>query len=368
MDFKDTRLYELLRWVVAAAIGYILLGGLGLVEQKLVSLGSQTDYLELMDAAEQLLEEKKAALIASSGYEQIDEIISIEKQLIDIDEKENAITFPLQKKKKIAYIFLILIGFSLMLLSIFVTHSTIRLLLAVTGAVFSLGIGVLHITYDLSLLLQTILYLVLAASAYIIWQFLSKKNANLHRYLFLQIFGAFSLAYALYVFAPTINQYVFPSELAELVRSVNRMHEMQRLLQEEQNELLMNEQLSKEQKDRYVELANEKDAIFTKWREELPASLDIRQQQTAEGDKRRMFFSVFAVLYLLLGIFLSAPLLLSFGLIISGSWILLEFLKLDLSLGHSFTNSLSYSLFVGIVLLFVCYRLYHQHREAKLLS
>ena len=289
---------------------------------------------------------------------------------MDIDEKYSAALSSFQKKKEIAYYFWMVLGLFLMLLSIFVTHSTVRLLLAATGTVFFLLIGhgsfANHLLYSLPTI--TVLLLLLASIAYMSWHSLSKKHGNMRSYLFLQIFGAFSLAFALYLFVLAGNEYFhsksLPEEHLELPTYFDEVYEP---LQKEQRELLMNEQLTREQKNRYIELANELDDAggFAKWKEKQPASLDIGQDRTELRYQMGISFSVFAVLFILLGIFLNTPLLISFGLILSGIFILLQELVLfpPHLLKSSFISENGYGLFVAVVLSFVGYRLYHQRRE-----
>ncbi len=376
MDFKDSRLYELLRWIVAAVVGFgllcvcmILLDATILKPLYMAEVFKPLYDLKEEDVAGQLAE-KKEALIASSGYEQIDEIISIEKQLIAMEGKGNAIKSSFQKKQDMASYLLMLFGLLLMLLSMFVTNSTAQLLLAATGAVFPLWIGGDSVIRGLSFPLQTIILLLLASIAYISGYFLSREHDSRDRYLFLQLFGALSLAFALVMSVRTVEHYAFPS-VGRYDVWYPRKHELLDPLQKEQIELLMNEHLSKEQKDLYVELANELDSRLKKWQAEEPLSWDQQEAEIREQNrlmKKFMLFSVFAVLYMLLGIFLNAPLLISFGFVLAGS-LLLGIVSFHLiffgSYPYTLLNVLGlfiYGLFAAAMLLFVGHRLYHQHR------
>ncbi len=367
MEFRDTRLYELLRWIVAAGIGWsLLVGCFLLIERKSGDIHYETINRPFLNASKPL-SEKKETLVASSGYVQIDEIISIDKQLMVLKEELDAASSSLQKKKDIALYLLMFIGLFLMMLSVFVTHSTMRLLLAATGTVFFLLTGFDRFANHLSYSPQTIivLLLLLASIAYMGWHFLSKKHEDMRSYLFLQIFGAFSLSVALYLFVVAGNEYFFsksvPEERLELLTYFDEMYWP---LEKEQRELLMNEQLSKEQKDRYIELANELDDDdgFAKWKEKRQASLDTDQERSELGYQRVIVFAVFAVLFILLGIFLNIPLLVSFGLLLSGIFTLLISHFLLFVIPSPSSIRLTHGLFVTVVLSFMCYRLYHQRR------
>ncbi len=370
MDFKDSRLYELLRWIVAGVVGFgCALLFLMALKNEIVSPLSRDKYDHFVTLREnyQQLEEKKEALIASSGYEQIDEIISLEKQHIDLTEKRKAIESSFQKKIDLAYYSLMLFGLLLMLLSMLFAHSIARLLLVATGAATVL-LPLLSLPFgDRKLAIISLLF---AVVAYMIWYILSKKQSDMRRYLFLQIFGAFSLAYGLFAFDFAIIRYFSPG--ITIGGYGPREKEMVEPLEKEQEELLMHEQLSKEQKDRYVEIAHELDAIHKEWmakaheREEEVAAA-IAQMHTGWVEWF-MFSSFFAVLCLLIGIFFSAPMLISFGLIIYGSGMLLTCLVALVGRvsPYSFINLLGlfvYGLFAAALLAFAGYRLYHQRRE-----
>ncbi len=407
MKFKDSRLYELLRWVVAAGIGVSLLAVYFiLLEPKIFNLADQPGYLELSNTSAQLEEKKnklvfdarmevfeqlgqeeqatikalpypekmeKLEMLLSSDAVQIDEIISIDRQLMDINEKEAALIASLQKRKNASYYLLILFGLFLMMLSVFVAHSISQLLCAAIGSMFSLGaIGVLIFNRGLLYSFQSVLAAFLFASiAYVIWHFLSKKYVNAHRYLFLQIFGAFSLAYALCAFGSIVSERFSPSEAEELLKSYAMLDEVREPLLKEQKELLADGLLSKEQKSRYIELDHKLNAINVEWADKILA-LDAGQIMTRFFYQKSLPLSVLGVLYILLGTFFSLPVLISLGLILSGSFVFLFsllFLYVPpffsgkiVTLHLSWLILLSYGLFVAAMLAFTGYRLYHQRK------
>ncbi len=254
------------------------------------------------------------------------------------------------------------------LLSILVAHSTLQVLLAATGTLFFLCIGgwLLYVNKYISYPLQMmIIALMIAIGAYTIWHLLSKKYDNMHRYLFLQMFGAISLAFALCTFAVTINIYLFPK--TEFEKLLTDFEERLELSRKEQRALLMHDPLNKVQKNRYVELIHESKAIAT---EEFDKLQNLNQIIIEFFDYKVTLFTIFAVLCILLGTLLNVPLAISFGLIFSGGCILLLpliSLYLSGSMGLASYSLLIrffiYILFVAAMLAFTGYRLYHQPKE-----
>ncbi len=272
---KGNRLYKLLLGIIAAGIGlYFFMYSREILQWHVFNISSSLN--SDLNQWEQLLNKKKA-LLESSGYDQIDDIIAIEKQIKSVDDHMRSVSI---KQSMLTGGVLLLIGLLLMALSIFVMHEMVRLFLAAIGAVFFVGaieVQVVGIITKLSLLLAFVIYLLCAVSFYMIGHFVSKKYGQAHRYICLQLCGIFSLIYALFML-PTILGNLFRSE--EL-KSFDRINKKLRPLIDEQEVLLKTEQLSDQQKERYINILKEIEVLNVAWEKEYFSS----SQDEHEGSK-----------------------------------------------------------------------------------
>ncbi len=352
MHFKESRLYELLRWSIPAVIGlYLFLPLANEIKRPLLNAIFSWNFTEYIEQLDQL-QEKRNEIVASSGYTQIDDIIAIEKQILDVEDYNSMVY---TRKSMITHALSLLLGFLLMLVSIFITHETIRIALATIGAVFVLA-DAGDITNTLPLIAQMVIYLVCAIGAYIIWHFLSKKYGSnrANRYIFLQLCGAFSLMYALVLVVSVTRDRFKP----EVIKVIDEKLKKIDLLEDEQRALLKNEQLNEKQKERYLELTKMIDALREK---DFISSEYDRNWVKETMNKERWWALMVAILYIFLGTFVSMPWLFSFGFISAGFMMLYGFFLLHSSITQSLP--IGYLIGAGILLLLVCYRLYYQRKS-----
>lgn len=357
MHFAESRLYELLRWSIPAVIGfYLFLPLANEIKRPLlhaIFAWNFTGHIEQLDQ----LQEKKDAIIASSGYAQIDDIIAIEKQIMDVDNHNSMVN---TRKNMINHGLSLLLGFLLMLLSTFVGPEAIRVIVAAIGAVF-VGAGASDITNTLPLLSQMVIYLLCAISAYIIWHFLSKKYGSdrANRYIFLQLCGAFSLVYALVFASGALRDHFFTSEVIKFIDEKQKKID---LLEDEQRALLKNEQLNETQKERYIELTKMIDAAL---REDSSISSGYDRNWVKETmNKEHWWALIVAILYIFVGTVVRMPWLFSFGFISAGFMMLYGFFLLHSTITQSLLP-IGYLIGAGILLLLVCYRLYYQRKSYR---
>lgn len=352
MDFAGSRLYELLRWSIPAAIGFFMFLALANeVKRPIFSILRGLDFKQYIDQLDQL-QEKKDVIVASSGYTHIDDIIAIEKQIFNI-ENHNSMSYA--RANIISHCFLILIGLLLILGSVWVNHEAVRVVLAAIGSVFVVVEAIYGTTDKLSLVSQMVIYLLFAISAYMLWHFLSKKYdaGRMQRYIFLQLCGALSLSYALVVGVSVVRDRLFTLEVVKAV--YDRQNKLELLLNEQQ-ELLKNEQLNEMQKERYVELAKMIDVAL---RQDSVITSQDGNLIKEHLHKERVYALIVAIFYIVLGTFVNMPWLFSFGFISSGAMMLYG-LQLYRPM-HQYLPT-SYVIGAGILLLLVCYRLYYQRK------
>lgn len=253
MDFKDTRLYELLRWMGAVGVGASLFVGCVL-----------------------LLQEKILPL--------------------QVNVHEPALYF-------LSTFILMFLGLLLILSSMFVSNSTVKLFLGAIGTVFLLGMVCLQLYASI----QLSGHLRLMISLLFIASLLLKERDSVHYYVFSQIFGAVALTYALWVLGP----YYFPSAFERFIGSHVLLSEAQVLL--------------------------------------------------SGFDVLYIAMGVFLSTSLLISFALSGPvpyIIFPGALILSWGLVLLLVARIQ-----GVATLLSYGLFVTVLLAFMCYRLYHQRRE-----
>lgn len=354
MHFAESRLYQLLQWSIPAVIGfYLFLPLANEIKRPLLNAIFDWSFTEYTEQLEQL-QEKRNEIVASSGYAQIDDIIAIEKQIMDVDNHNSMVD---ARKNIIRHGLLLLFGCLLMLISTFIVPETVRVIFATIGAVFVVA-DVSDITNVLPPVLQMVIYLVCAISAYIIWHFLSKKYGSdrANRYIFLQLCGAFSLVYALVFASGALRDHFFTSEVIKVIYEKQKKID---LLEDEQRALLKNEQLNETQKERYIELTKMIDAAF---REDSSISSQYDRNWVKETmNKERWWALIVAILYILLGTFVRMPWLFSFGFISAGFMMLYGFFLLHSTITQSLP--IGYLIGAGILLLLVCYRLYYQRKS-----
>jgi cation transport ATPase len=346
MQFQDTRLYELVRWIVAFAIGFLCMV---LILQKAFS------PLFRMSADEEALWEQKMQLSQSiSAMEQKLDSLNVEQRdrLINLEREHTKLADPFNDKVRKVQILMLVVMLLIFGLSFFVAQPMVRLVLAALGTVFALYnlyFGSWHL-----LLLQfnevylLLLVTILCAAA---WDLVLKKRADSARFIAVQVVAAISLAGMLYV------KHVYFLETAEASQLRNQRQEVR--MQRKENERMQHALISKDhlndsEKQQFIDLKKEH-KLFESTLSRLENISVPRQQK-----RSWIFYALIAAILLTVGIVVRKPMYLSFGCIFGAMLYMVSLWQLP-------WWQFSVAPFLALVALLgaLIYFLYRQPRDSK---
>ncbi len=367
MPFQDTRLYELCRWIFAGLLGFalaiyclIVLLPWG-IEPSTGLLVHSVDDTEVSSRAQELRR------MSEISDDQLDELISLDKQLQE--HVQSHYKKRMKERRTHEYIgfpVLILLAILLVYLSMWFALPMISLVLAVWG------VSLLAFMLDFSKLMPDSIiirpgaYLLLAITSGALWYYYCRKKAEKNRYIGLQVIATCALAGSLFLCAEALEQRFFllrQSKIVDELATVNELADAivkeKKTLWYERQELLAKETLSKQEKRRYFAIEKE----IVRLRKEY---MKVYSDSSAAQDAfeyivhQEVVYLVLISLCVLLASLISCPMFIQFGLILAAVFSVLRYKTLGPPWVYAnFTIS---NIYIALLVLFLCFRLYRQHR------
>lgn len=369
MPFQDTRLYELCRWIFAGLLGFALAVFCWII---IVPWGEKPSTLlvysvgahELSSRADELRE------MSEISDDQLDELISFDKQLQEhVQSHYKKSKNEIRRRTYIAFPVLVLLCILLVFLSMWFALPTISLILAVWGV--SLIVAMLDFSKLMpdSIIIRPGIYLLLAIMSGALWYYYCRKRAEKGRFIVVQVIATGALAWTLFLCAEAVEKRFFVlrhskivDELATVNEQADAIAKEQETLWYERQELLAKEALSKQEKRRYFAIEKEIVRIGEEYMEVYSGS-SAAQDAFEYIVHQEVVYLVLLSLCVLLASLISCPLFIQFGLILAAVFSVLRYEFLG---PPSFYANLTVSnLYIVLLALFLCFRLYRQQRECS---
>lgn len=360
MIFKDTRLYELTRFVAITGVGTLLfIGTLYIAEHGGGTVTQFLHHMQAFDDARMQLEAKKSSLLALEHLTsaQADELISTEREiealmLQDVGKTAMDLYQKVKTYSDVLYTVLAVLGLLLIMLSIVVPRYAE--LMALLGG----GFIILNpILYNFSWWI----YVAFAAAVLIIllWQYYLRlvhrdtPAQQARRKFALRVIGVYVIAFAMMHLTAHMQNMLAAYGSADTTQTVGQMFGFTDF-DEEKNDLMRADHLSDAQKQRFVMI--EKEIL----KEQLAAEqMHLEQEQQAMGQAKKSDLILLLALSIivLIALFAPVPLFVTCGCILGAMLVLFYFVLPAVGLAVT-------AAFAALLFAVVGYRLYRLPRTS----
>jgi hypothetical protein len=362
MTFKDTRLFELLRFIGVSSIGaiafVIVLNVAQYARGPELDLFARLDAFNAFQAIRISLEEKRASLLALEHLTpaQMDELIAVEREIPtvifphDLYKSSMDLYRELESYVNLVSIILGVFGLLLIVLSIFVPRY------AELMALFGGGFIVLNpILYKLSWWM----YVAFAAAVIVIllWQYYLRSvqrdtpAQQARRKFALKVIAVYVIAFAMLHLTANMRKMVAAYSSKGTSQTIGQIFGFTDF-DEEKADLLQTEHLTDAQKQRFVILEKE---IMKEQQDAEQISVMKAQQTMAQEKKINLILLIILSIIALMALHAAVPLFVTCGCIL-GALLVLFYFVLS-SVGLAVTGA-----FAALLFAVVAYRLYRLPR------